>query len=63
MKPNHEEEDRFNVLLVGQIGVGKTSLLNTFLSVLRDEVVPIAYTAADDRSVTTTVSSTRHVIA
>lgn len=56
--PWNAEEDTYNVLLIGQIGVGKTSLFNTIASVLREEHIALGHTANDDRSVTTAVRHT-----
>ena len=43
------------MLLLGEIGVGKTSFVNTALSVLRNKVLPKGYTANSEQSVTTKV--------
>ncbi|XP_062607574.1 uncharacterized protein LOC134269400 [Saccostrea cucullata] len=44
-----------NILLVGQVGAGKSSLLNTFNSIFKGEVTSRAWTGSSEHSITTSV--------
>ncbi len=48
-----------NILLVGQVGAGKSSFFNTVTSIFRGHVTLQAATGAADHSVTTQVSKAR----
>lgn len=49
------EVPEINVLLVGQIGAGKSSLLNTMNSIFKGEISSRAWAGSSENSVTTSV--------
>ncbi|XP_056000062.1 interferon-induced protein 44-like [Ostrea edulis] len=57
--PEEMEAPEANVLLVGQIGAGKSSLLNTMNSIFKGEMTSRAWTGSSENSLTTSFNKFR----